>query len=80
LLHIQNCQDLKGAQWYLGKRVAFITKAHKIVNNTKFRVHWGKIVTTHGHNGVVRAKFLKNLPPQAMGSVVRVMLYPNKTI
>ena len=77
LLTIENCQDLAGARWYLGRRVAYIFKAKNTVNNSRFRVHWGKIINTHGHAGVVRAKFLRNLPAQAMGATVRVMLYPN---
>ena len=64
----------------MGKRVAYIQKARNTVNNTKYRVHWGKIMSTHGHAGVVRANFSKNLPSKAMGAKMRVMLYPNKTV
>ena len=80
VVHIQNCQDIDGAKWYLGKRVAYVYKAKNVVNNTKYRCNWGKVVNTHGHAGAVRVRFAKNICPRAMGSTVRVMLYPNKTI
>uniref|UniRef100_A0A7S3CPW1 60S ribosomal protein L35a n=1 Tax=Strombidium rassoulzadegani TaxID=1082188 RepID=A0A7S3CPW1_9SPIT len=80
LVAIQNCNDLKGARYYLGKRVAYVYKAKNTVNNTRFRCVWGKVINTHGHAGSVRVKFAKNLTARAMGSTVRVMLYPNKTI
>ncbi|CAO3640167.1 unnamed protein product [Mucor hiemalis] len=39
--------------------------------------HWGRIARTHGTNGVVKARFRKNLPPKVFGASVRVMLYPS---
>ena len=39
---------------------------------------WGRIARAHGDNGVVIARFAKNLPPRAMGATLRVMLYPNR--
>ena len=80
LITIQNCNDMAGARWYLGKRVAYIQKAKNTVNNTRYRVQWGTVMSTHGHAGKVRVHFRKNLPPRAMGSTVRVMLYPNRSV
>ena len=78
IIHIQNCKDKQSARWYLGKRVAYIYKVPSKVNDTRFRVSWGKIINTHGHAGAVRAKFQTNITAGAMGATVRVMLYPNR--
>jgi large subunit ribosomal protein L35Ae len=79
-LKLKGVEDKKDASFYFGKRVAYIYKAKSVKNNTKFRAIWGKIVKAHGNNGLVRAQFAKNLPPRAMGSTLRVMLYPNRSI
>ena len=79
LVTIHNTTDKAGAKWYLGKRVAYVYKVKNTVNNTRFRVCWGKVINTHGHAGAVRVKFAKNITAKAIGSTVRVMLYPHKT-
>ncbi|KAK5071767.1 60S ribosomal protein L33B [Lithohypha guttulata] len=77
LLKIEGVDDSKAAQFYLGKRVAFIYRAARERQGTKIRVIWGKVARPHGNSGVVRAKFVHNLPPRSFGASVRVMLYPS---
>eukprot|EP00932_Pfiesteria_piscicida_P015450 SRR837773.27645.p2 GENE.SRR837773.27645~~SRR837773.27645.p2 ORF type:complete len:144 (-),score=44.02 SRR837773.27645:26-397(-) len=77
LLKIDGVRSREDATWYYGKRVAYVYKAKKEVKNSKFRVMWGKIRRAHGNSGVVRAKFLKNIPPKAFGAPCRVMMYPS---
>ena len=77
LLRIDNVNDQKSSDFYLGKKVAYIYRAHTVKKGTPYRVIWGKITRRHGNSGVVRAKFSKNLSPTTFGSKVRVMLYPS---
>jgi large subunit ribosomal protein L35Ae len=74
LIKIKGCDDKTGAGFYVGKKVAFITKGA----GGDFRVNWGKVAREHGANGVVRCRFRRNLPPQAIGGRVRIMLYPSR--
>lgn len=74
LIKIKGCDDKKDTDFYLGKKVAYVTKA----KDGSFRVNWGKVCRPHGSNGVVRCRFRRDLPPQAIGGRVRVMLYPSR--
>ncbi|KAL1919253.1 60S ribosomal protein eL33 [Calcarisporiella thermophila] len=77
LIQIENCKTSADAQFYLGKRVAYVYRAKREVNGSKIRVIWGRVTRSHGTSGVVKAKFRSNLPPKAFGASVRVMLYPS---
>ena len=45
------------------------------LNNSRYRTIWGRVIGTHESNGVVRAKFRHNSPPESIGSRLRVLLY-----
>jgi len=77
-LKIKDVNDKKGAGFYYGKRVVYIYKTKTVKKNTKYRTIWGTVAKSHGNSGVVRARFMRNLPPRAMGQTLRVMLYPNR--
>ncbi|KAG2175430.1 hypothetical protein INT43_001077 [Umbelopsis isabellina] len=77
LIQIEGVQTPKDAQFYLGKRIAFVYRAKREVNGSKIRVIWGRVTRSHGGNGVVKAKFRNNLPPKTFGASVRVMMYPS---
>ena len=79
LLKIEGVNESKVTNYYLGKRCVYIYKAATEKQGSKFRTIWGKIVKSHGGKGVVIARFSPNLPAQAMGATIRVMLYPQRS-
>ncbi|KAF9012519.1 ribosomal protein L35A [Cyathus striatus] len=68
LIQIEGVATKEDAQFYLGKRVAYVYKAKREIQGSKIRVIWGRVTRPHGSSGVVKSKFRHNLPP---------MLYPS---
>ena len=77
LIKIQGVNTVKDLPFYYGKKIAYVYKCKREVQNSRFRVIWGKIRRAHGHNGMARAAFKKNLPPTSFGAPCRIMLYPS---
>ena len=78
MIKINDVNDKSASEFYYGKKIAYIFRAKTEKNGTNMRVIWGKVMRGHGTNGVVRAKFARNIPSEAFGSSVRVMLYPSR--
>ncbi|KAJ2162350.1 60S ribosomal protein L33 [Coemansia sp. RSA 552] len=77
LLQLENVNSKEETSFYEGKRVAYLYRAPTEKKGSHVRCIWGRVTRPHGNSGVVRAKFRRNLPPHALTSTVRVMLYPS---
>jgi large subunit ribosomal protein L35Ae len=64
LIEVDGVKDKKNAEKLVGKEVEWKSPAGKIIN--------GKIASTHGNNGVVRAIFEKGLPGQSITTEVNI--------
>lgn len=79
LVQIDGVHSQSEADFYLGKRLAYVYRGQKPVRGTTLRVIWGRVTRAHGNSGVVRAKFTTNIPPAAFGRGVRIFLYPSNS-
>merc|ERR1712080_220083 len=86
LVKVEGCANKDDSAWYVGKKCAYVYRAKNKTNvpnkpkNRKVPIscNLGKGHKAHGNAGSVRAKFARNLPPQAMGKRVRLMMYPSR--
>ncbi|XP_043236720.1 60S ribosomal protein L35a-like [Amphibalanus amphitrite] len=87
LLKLEGTFNKEDAKHYLGKRCVYVYKGKNKSrvpgapnqHKNRLRAMWGKVVRIHGNSGSVRAQFKRNLPPNAMGKTVRVMMYPSRS-
>ncbi len=75
LVQVEGCQTPKDADFYCGKRIAYVYRAKREIDGSRIRVVWGRVTRSHGNSGVVRAKFAKNLPPKSFGASARIVRF-----
>ena len=64
ILKLTNVRSPGNASRFIGRKVAWTIGGRKII---------GKIVALHGKGGLVRARFRKGLPQQAVGTFVEIV-------
>ncbi len=65
LLEVDGCDTKAMASGFIGKKVVWKSHAGKEI--------FGKITQAHGTSGVLRARFSRGLPGDAMGSKVNIL-------
>jgi large subunit ribosomal protein L35Ae len=64
ILRFPRIEPVSETAQLIGRKVAWSIGKHKAI---------GKIVALHGKNGLVRARFRKGVPGQALGSPVKII-------
>ena len=64
LLRFPDVKSREEASRLIGRKVAWPVGERKII---------GKIVAVHGNKGLVRARFRKGIPGQALGSLIELV-------
>lgn len=64
LLQFPDVKSPSEAAQLIGRKVAWPIKKHKCI---------GKILSTHGKKGLLRARFRKGLPGEALGTQVEII-------
>ena len=65
LVGLENVDSKEKAKKFLGKKLVWTSPAGKKIK--------GEIIALHGNKGVVRVKFEKNLPGQAISTKVELI-------
>nr|ALS04843.1 60S ribosomal protein L35a [Pseudodiaptomus poplesia] len=84
IVKVEGSSGQEDPRWYIAKKSVYLYKSKNktSVPNSKeksqLRCIWGKVTRPPGNAGSVRAKFPRNMPPQAMGCRPRIMLYPSR--
>ncbi|MEM2911505.1 MAG: 50S ribosomal protein L35ae [Candidatus Bathyarchaeia archaeon] len=64
IIQFAHAKSVSEASRLIGRKVAWKSGKNKII---------GKIVDTHGNKGLVRARFRRGLPGQALGTTVELV-------
>ncbi len=65
LVKLDNIDSKEKAKKFLGKKIVWKSPSGKQIK--------GEIISLHGNRGIVRAKFERNLPGQAMTTRVEIV-------
>ncbi len=66
LVEFSNIDSASAAGKLIGQKVVW-------VNGISKKMHSGKVVGMHGKNGMVRVKFARPVPGQAIGTIVQLI-------